>query len=239
MDRIGKGHVMGKRQDATARLQAERAAVERIKARATPPEACGDAIPVAPARGVMRAFVPREVVRTDAGNFRAVRTGYAGRLAARECDAFDLMTVQAQRRAGKAAFALPFTEAQVAAGRSYAALVERCEAAGIKCASLEGGHRGDGNGGREEAICDDLARLRRAEARIGDGLAKEVRRVRPSRRGPGARPIRVRDLVRAVCCGRQTLAEVLRAHGWRPTGKSVAALRAALCGALDRLYGHI
>lgn len=241
--------------------------VAAILRRAEPPSSCGSEIPVAPARGPMQAFVPREMVVTDAGNLVSRRSGYLGRDGARVADAFDLMTVNAlkahpkviaaarrdydrravypmpkgrSRRAFVApGFAPPFTHGQVAAARDYAALTERCEASGVSCASLEAVGRGSGGGDREAAIFRDFARLRSLHRRIGDGLAKEVRRHRPSATGGKRSAIRVRTLVDMVCLGNMTLDEVLRRHGWTSKNESVRAdLRTALCAALDRMQGY-
>ncbi len=233
--------------------------------RSAPPAACGPEIIAAPARGPMQVFVPREMVVTDAGNLVSRRAGYLGRDGARVADAFDLMTMNAikaqpkvvaaarrdyDRRRGamprhsvpefvEPAFVPPFTHGQVAAARDYAALTERCEASGVSCASLEAVGRGSGGGDREAAIFRDFARLRSLHRRIGDGLAKEVRRHRPSATGGKRSAIRVRTLVDMVCLGNMTLDEVLRNHGWASKNDAVRSdLRAALCAALDRMQGY-
>lgn len=248
---------------ATLSEEAERIAA--IKARAQPPASVGPEIIAAPARGPMQVFVPREMVVTDAGNLVSRRAGYLGRDGARVADAFDLMTMNALKAHPKViaaarrdydervapmpqksapafvepAFVPPFTHGQVAAARDYAALTERCNASGMSCASLEAVGRGSGGGDREAAIFRDFTRLRSLHRRIGDGLAKEVRRHRPSATGGKRSAIRVRTLVDMVCLGNMTLDEVLRRHGWTSkNGMIVADLRAALCKALDRMQGY-
>ena len=249
-----------------ATAEDEAARIAAIKARAQPPESVGPDIIAAPARGPMQVFVPREMVVTDAGNLVARRAGYLGRDGARVADAFDLMTMNAIKAHPKViaaalrdyderckalpkgskvrpfvepAFAPPFTHGQVAAARDYATLTERCNASGMSCASLEAVGRGSGGGDREAAIFRDFARLRSLHRRIGDGLAKEVRRHRPSITGGKRSAIRVRTLVDMVCLGNLTLDEVLRRHGWTSKNETVRGdLRAALCKALDRMQGY-
>lgn len=232
---------------------AERAAAERARcadllARAAPPGACGPEIPAAPARGPMLTFQPREVSLTEAGNWRTVPAGHAGRMGARVASPFELMTCAARKaharevaRAEREGRAPPewrplFTLGQMAVAEDYAALAERCASAGMTCGTLEPGRGGAGAGCREEAILSDLRRLAVYHRRIGDGLAREVRRFRPG--GAARRPIRVRALVDMVCLGGASLDAVLRAHGWAPDGRIRAALRRSLCAALDRMQGY-
>lgn len=249
-----------------ASLSNEAERIATIKARAQPPASVGPEIIAAPARGPMQVFVPREMVVTEAGNLVARRAGYLGRDGARVADAFDLMTMNALKAHPKViaaarrdydervkaapkgkpvkpfvepSFVPPFTHGQVAAGRDYAALTERCEAAGMSSASLGAVGRGSGGGDREAAIFRDFARLRALHQRIGGGLAKEVRRHRPSSTGGARSAIRVRTLVDMVCLGDMTLDEVLRRHGWTSKNEVVRGdLRAALCAALDRMQGY-
>ncbi len=247
---------------ATAMLRASDAACAEVLARATPPESCGPAIPVAPARGPMVTFTPVERRQTNEDAFELFHAGYLGRDAARCADAFDLMTDQARRahpkrvaaakeaydkRAADAtgltpdfvppAFEPPFSIGQVAIGREYAALTERCACAGVKCSSLEAQHgSGSGGGDREAAVFRDFEQLRVFHRRIGDGLAKEVRRIRPG--GAKRSAIRARYLVDQVCLGEMSLTQVLNACGWCNDAKTREGLRVALCAALDRMRGY-
>lgn len=246
------------------RLAASDAACREIIAQATPPQRCSAAIPVAPARKAVIAEVPRKAVMTESGPRVKRDDGGLGDRA-RRGDVFDLMEDQARRRhkgvvaqawdkhllrcAEAAAkgrrepiwreprYDPPFTSGQIAVARDYAALVERCHSSGLKCSSLEAQRAsGSGGGDREAAVLRDLSRLRAFHCRIGDGLAKEIRRIRPG--GVKRSAIRSRALVDQVCVGGLSLTEVLQAHGWTVDAKSRDALRCALQSALDRMQGH-
>lgn len=219
-----------------ARLAAEAQRIAAIKARAAPPESCGPAIPVAPARGACRAFQPVEMMPTGAAGWEPQPAGYRGRDAVQVMDVFDTMARAASGRDEAA----PFTAGQVAAARQYRALVERHEAGGMRCASLEAVGRGGGGGGAFiDAFVAEGQQIARLRARIGTGAALSVRRIRPSSRGAAARGIITdRALVDAVCLGDQTLSAVLKAHGWASKGDHREALRKALAAALDRMQGY-
>jgi hypothetical protein len=242
------------------RQEAERARCADVMSRATPPGRVSPVIPVAPARGPAIAEVPRAAVMTEAGP-RDRRSAPVGFDRVRVGDAFDLMddqarrgwprVVDAARRAHEAAqaqpgarqrdfvppaFQPPFSAGQVAAARDYAALVERVNGSGVKCASLEGRAGGGGGGcGVSEAVARDMARLAVLRRRIGDGLAKDC--VRPSKGGMRT-AIRVRDLVDRVCIGGATLSDVLAAHGWGRNAGVQRVLQEALRRALDRMQGY-
>lgn len=230
--------------------------VAAVKAAGAVPFECGSEIPDAPARGPFATFTPRRTEMTAAGP-RSRPDGHMGRRAMRLADAFDVMNEQAARRHPSVvararrewergprdrefrapAFVPPFTIGQIEMGREYAALVERCAASGVKCASLEALRGAASNGGdREVAVLRDFQMLRVLRARIGDGLAKEVRRIRPGK--DRRRAIRTRDLVDRVCVGGQSLVDVLTANGWADDQKARTALRADLCAALDRMRGY-
>lgn len=235
-----------------ARLQDEAARIAEIKARGSVPVECGPAIPVAPGRGPMMRFTPREMRQTAGGGYVSIKTGEAGRDAARVADAFDAMERAAvkayraaERRREKAgrdpkSYEPLFTPGQLSAARDYAALVERVTASGVKCSSLEAVHSSGGGGGdREAAIFQDFQRLRALHRRIGDGMAKEVRSIRPSKNGGlKRRAIYVRRLVDLVCLGGMSIAGVLEAHDWAKKGDAIKGLRASLCAALDRMQGY-
>ncbi|KPD10342.1 hypothetical protein [Phaeobacter sp. 11ANDIMAR09] len=235
-----------------ARLQDEAVRIAEIKARGCVPVECGPEIPMAPGRGPMVRFTPREMRQTDGGGYVSIRTGDRGRDAARVADAFDAMEraavkahQAAEGRREKAGqdprnYEPLFTPGQISAARDYAALVERVTASGVKCSSLEAVHSGAvGGGDREAAIFRDFQRLRALHRRIGDGLAKEVRRIRPSVNGGlKRRAIYVRKLVDMVCLGDMSILQVLHAHGWSKDGGASKALRLSLCSALDRMQGY-
>lgn len=253
LQRNGRGLIINPAHDQEARpmIEADRVAqaLADIKAMAAVPYQCGDAIPVAPARGVVLRYTPQELVRGKDGRDRVEWTGYRGRDGARVRDVFDTMTEQAERayanrcKAKKdAAFTPPFTWGQVMAGRDYAALTERCNASGVKCSSLEALRQASSGGGcRDEAIFRDFARLRALHRRIGDGLAKQLRRHRPSESSAGQAPrraIRVRYLVDQVCLADRSLSEILKGNGWSGNSKQTRDFRAELCMALDRMQGY-
>lgn len=223
-----------------------KATLDEIRGAATAPWQCGDAIPIAPARGQVERFTPTELVPDTKGGMKPERTGYRCRDGARVRDVFDKMVDQAERahaNKGKGAgpFETPFTFGQVLAGRGYAALTERCNASGVKCSSLESLHHSGSGGGREEAIFADFARLRALHRRIGNGLAKQLRRHRPSVSSAGPDPrksITARHLVDQICLSERTPKEILRACGWSGDSKQIKGLRSELCSALDRMQGY-
>lgn len=217
-----------------------------IKAVSAPPWQCGDAIPLSVARGRVLRFVPSELAPDGKGGMKPQPTGYRCRDGARCADVFDVMILQAERahaRLGRKAgtFVPPFSHGQVVMGREYAALVERCNASGVKCSSLEALRQAGRGGDREAAIFRDFARLRALQRRIGDGLAKTVRRHRPSTSSAGGdsrRSITVRHLVDQVCLADRTLSEVLTVNGWARNAQIIKGLRDDLCMALDRMQGY-
>lgn len=229
--------------DGTASFQAMRARIDAVKAAAAVPVECGDVIPIAPARGPMIRFTPREARMSECGGMNVWKSGEAGRDAARVADAFDKMEREAikyHKRLGEDAgpYVPLFTSGQIAAGRDYAALVERVSASGVKCSSVEAqsGSGGQSGGGREEAMLADFQRLRALQHRIGNGLAKEVRRIRPG--GRKRRAIYSRRLVDMVCLDGASIKYVLDRHGWAVDNKSTKALQRSLCAALDRMQGY-
>lgn len=199
-----------------------------LKAGAVAPDSCGPEIPVAPARGRLLPVHPVEMVRTDDG-YEAQHVGFAGRDAARASDVWDRMADQARRAGG----ADPFTPAQVAAARTYAALVERHSAVGLKGRSIETAGRG-GSGARDgvmDLIIDEGRRITAMERNVGAGLALEVQR-----KGKGVRTgIPTLVLVRAVCLEGLTVSEVLVRHGWSAYGDVRSQAQRALAAALDRM----
>lgn len=204
-------------------LDAEASRCTALRAGAVPPAACGPDMPAAIARGTIEAFTPMRMVRGSSE--RQVPDGWLGRDAARARDVFD--------RIGDG-----LTHGQIAMAREYREMTERHAAGSLRCSSLEAGRAGGGDaGGFIDAFLDVGARLRGLHRRIGDGVALEVRRVRPSDRG-ARRAVRDRVLVDMVCLGDRTLDAVLGAHGWAVKGDARAALRVALAAALDRMQGY-
>ncbi len=230
----------------TDRLNATLGAINEA---ATPPWQCGDKIPVAPARGPVLRFTPAELVPDGQGGVKPELMGYRCRTGARVRDVFDKMVDQARNAHAKEVkkmcekagpFEPPFTWGQVQAARDYAALSERVAASGVKCSSMESLSRSGSGGGREEAIFDDIARLRSLHRRIGDGLAAQLRRHRPSKSSAGPDPrnsITSRCLVDQVCLSGQSIKEILLANAWSGRASQIRDLRSALCASLDRMQG--
>ena len=190
---------------------------------------------VAPARGPMRLVESYDLL---AGGTRR-RAGAHWQAV----DVFDRMCRDAwlrHRRAGGAAadFEAPYTPGQIGIARCYVALVERHDAGGLRCASLETAGRAAGARGEFiDAFVAEGREIDRLRALIGDGQALVMRRIRPSRRGSKA-GITDRALVDLVCLEGLDLSAVLRRHGWAVKGSNRAAARAALGAALDRMQGY-
>ena len=141
--------------ERAGRAAAEQARINAVKEAARVPESCGPEIIPAPGRGPMRKVTQREGIA-------ARKSGFLGRDSAMTADVFDRME-RASRRAWRATcnkrkakgldelpYVPMFTPGQLSAARDYAALVERVEASGVKCASLETtGRSGSGGDDRE------------------------------------------------------------------------------------------
>lgn len=211
--------------------QSERARVAEVRALGSVPPECGPAIPVAPARGPVTMFQPMALYPKGVDDFEFKPSGFDGRNALRVGDAFDVMNDKAARHDRPA----PFTPGQVAMGRHYRTLVERYEAAGVRCSSLEGRTGGGSPGSFMDAVLADGQRIDMLRKRIGSGSALVVRR-RPSARGSRV-TIFDRRLCDMVCLNDATMSDVLRAHGWAIKAAVVADLRAALADILDRMMG--
>jgi hypothetical protein len=215
-----------------------------MQARAAAPGSCGPEIIPAPARGPMVAFTPISAV-TPGGeifgkddDWQFHHSGWEGRDAARAATAFDVMERQAKKAAARAkvAYVPAFSQVQIQTAGRYAMLVERHEAAGVRCSSIEAMPQGGGGsaGSFIDAVIHEGEIIRAMRCAIGDGIALAVRRVRPSRRGTKA-GIRDRALVDAVCLEGKSLSEVLDRHGWSDFGGNIDAVRASLRAALDRM----
>lgn len=241
IDRIGSNGfdvVRARRASEAARTAAERARLDAIKDQARAPERCGPEMIAQPAAGARVVFSPIGMIPVGKDGWAREHVGYRGRDAARAADAFDRMQAAEDRaaRRGKRAPVELFTLEELGAGRRYAALVERHDAAGVRCSSVEAQRaQGSGSGGYMDALLDEgrqIARLRRA---IGTGEAMGLRRIRPSVRGT-RRGISDRSLVDGVCLSGRTVSEVLEAHGWAATSAAVrGAARVALKAALVRM----
>ncbi|MCB5199032.1 hypothetical protein LGQ03_07250 [Loktanella sp. TSTF-M6] len=233
--------------EVTARLAAERQRIADIKAASARPFGAGpEIVDVAPARGTVERFTPRETVNRG-GRTVVQRSGWRGHDALRVSDAFDVMEAQAARRfaaeekkralkdpASKARmFVPPFSKAQLIAGRDYAALSERVASAGVRCSSVEALGAG-GQGSFIDAVIRDVRHLDAMLASIGDVVV-----LAPVRKGRARRVIRARALVDQVCIANRTLSDVLLAAGWTSQQGSRDALRTGLCQALDRMYRAI
>ena len=213
---------------------AAKAAMDEVRALGAVPEGCGPEIPVAPARGPVVQFTPMKAYPDGENGHKFKPSGHLGRKALRHADAFDLM---ANRAAGKGK-PPPFTPAQVAMARDYAALYEKHQCAGVRCSSMEAAPDGGGGGGGEyiDAVLRDAERLAVIQRRIGNGVAMAIRR---KRAGDQRVVISDRKLVDAVCIEGQTISAVMLKHGWKPRGKSVVSLIEALGAALDRMAGPV
>lgn len=221
-----------------ARLVSESERLAVIRARAMPVEGCGPAIPLAPARGPQVAVVPYVIMPDpkEAGGYKVEQTGWRGFSAAKAADIFDMIERRAVKRGAKP----PFTKGQVNVARRYRDLVERHEAGGMRCASLEARRSSGPSGGGEfmDAFIAEGEAIAWLRSRIGDGVALAVRRVRPSARGgKRARLITDRALVDAICLHGGTFERVLDGHGWGVSGQNRVLLVAALAAALDRMSG--
>lgn len=207
-------------QERANKRQAEADRLSAIKRVAMPPEEMR-AAPMAPARGAMQRVLDPAGVYWRGMDQLSVMCRHA----------------RARHKGEPEAFVAPFTPGQVQMGRHYQALVERHDAAGMKCVSIEaqGGGSG-GQGGFIEALLQARQEIATLHCRIGDGIALQVQR---GGAGSGRRAITVRRLVDAVCLQDEDLTTVLRAHGWAAKGDVRERLRAVLIDALDRMQGYL
>ncbi|MBO9453251.1 hypothetical protein J7426_23520 [Tropicibacter sp. R16_0] len=230
MDRAG----VARAKDLRALHEPER--IADVRSIGFVPDDVGDEVVEAPARGPVRMFEGRAMVRTETGGFASVKTGYAGRKTLQRADSFDVMAAKAARHGRPS----PFTPSQIAMGRFYRDLVEKHASAGVKCSSLESlSQRSAGSGSDYmDAVLRDRERIGGLRMRIGSGSAMVVRRNRPSARGSRV-TITDRRLVDIVCLEDGTITDVLRAHGWAIKGELVKSLVQALAKALDRMMGPV
>lgn len=215
----------------------EPARLDIVRASGAVPDVCGDAMPTAPARGPVRVFDMLGSYPDGKDGSRLKPAGYMGRKTAQRMDVFGRMDAQSRRKGGDPVL----TASQIGMGRLYATMVQDRAASGVRCSSMEAM---SGGGGTREGYTDHRLNLARQidtlQARIGDGCALAIRRVRPSVRGDGAlrrANIPDRALVDAVCLDDRDVSDVLRSYGWAVKGDTVRAATLALAAALDRMIG--
>ncbi|MDO9006347.1 MAG: hypothetical protein Q7V20_23125 [Aquabacterium sp.] len=209
-----------------------------VRAAGAVPDTCGDAIPMAPARGPVRTLDYLASYPKGENETHLAPAGYAGRKTMKRLDVFDLMAAQSARKGG----CLALTDSQIGMARAYRTLTEDLLAGAVRCSSMEAMR--SGGGGSREGFTDhrlDMSRrLDLLHKRIGPGAGLAIRRIRPSKRGEALRRnIADRALVDAVCLQDQDMATVLRAHGWAVKGDTVKAATAAVAAALDRMIGPV
>lgn len=215
------------------RKEAEVARCDAMLARATPPEAMR-AASVAPARGPQVLLPDWKVapggtrVRDGGGHWVA-----ASPLARMVINA----RLRHQKRTPDAPFVPPFTPGQVTVAEDYAAMVERRDAGGIRCASLEAGRAaGGGSGLFIDSFIQDGLWLAELHRRIGAGVALDIRRNMD--RGNARRTITTRAALDMLVIAGNDLSMILTRFGWQANGANRKALRLAICGALDRMQGY-
>lgn len=213
--------------------------IAAVKAAGAVPDACGDAIPMAPARGAVRAFDLFGSYPKGPDGSELKPAGHMGRKTMERLDVFGRMMAQSARRKG----VLGLTESQVRMGRMYRTMVEDREAGAVRCSSMEAMRGGSGTPeGFTDHRLDLSRRIDLYQSRIGPGCALAIRRIRPSKRGDvgGVRSnIPDRALVDRVCLFEDDFSAVLRAYGWAVKGETVKAATMALASALDRMMGPV
>lgn len=207
----------------TAPATDEESRIAAVLRRGLVPDRCGPEMPLAPARPV-EPFEP-VAVRPVGEGYDVQHVGFQGRDAARARDVFDAMQAAALSRGGVA----PFTPRQVAAGRTYAALVERHSAVGVRGISIEAqvGAGGRGDGGYIDAVI--------REGRMIDAMRAAADRevVRLGRRSE----LRAMVVVDWVCLHGLSATDVLRRCGIVADGRRRSLLQDGLGRALDRMAG--
>lgn len=213
------------------RLEGEAKRIEAIKAQAAPPSAMSAAT-VAPARGPQQ-LVPNFTVtaggirRTDGAHWRGLSPLAAAVAQAR---------LRHEARGSDAPFVPPYGPGQVAMAEFYAALVEWRDGSAMRCSSFEAGREGGGSGHFIDTFLQrgfDLAQLHQ---RIGNGVAMAPRRNMD--RGNARRSITVRAAVDMAVLAGLPVKAILHRFGWVANMREMRELRAAICGALDRMQGY-
>ncbi|RJE81294.1 hypothetical protein DWB67_01150 [Paracoccus sp. JM45] len=172
--------------------------------------------------------------------YKVEETGWRGFKAAKGLDIFDDLERRAVLRKDQDGNPgqSPFTKKQVNTARRYRDIVERHDAGGMKCASLEARLDGSSNSGGEfiDAYLAEGREIRAMQHAIGKGVALAVRRARTSARlNAKTRNIRDRDLVDAICLHGKSFRDVLKVYGWSIKGQNIALLTGALSRTLDRM----
>jgi hypothetical protein len=230
-------HVPAARREQVFQALPETTRLGIVRAAGAVPDACGDAMPLAPARGPLRVFDMLAAYPDGKTGTILKPAGFAGRKTAQRMDVFGRMDAQSRRRGGEPVL----TASQIGMGRIYATMVQDRAASGVRCSSMEAM---SGGGGTREGYTDHRLNMARQidtlQARIGAGCAMAIRRVRPSARGDGVqarRNILDRVLVDAICLDDRDISDVLHSYGWAIKGDTVRAATLALAGALDRMIG--
>lgn len=196
------------------------------------PDVCGDAVPVAPARGPCIVFDMMASYPKGDGDTVLKPAGWAGRKTMQRADVFDRMRAAALRKRST----IPLSPEQVGMARLYRNLIERHQAGAIRCSSVEGRVSG---GGSADAFTDARLQSSRAIDRmrhaIGHGIALEAKRHRAG--APVRDVITVPHLVDAVCLHDMTVSDVLARAGWSVQAVPVRDLTIALGDALQRMIG--
>ena len=215
-----------------AAFGAERKRMDDTLARATPPDRCGDAIPVAPARGAQEVFRPERAEIGAGGGIVFRHDGWMGRDAVRAASPLRVIEARSRRRGGDS---VVFTNAQHVAAETYAALVQGAAAEGLRGTNLLGNGGGSGDDGgwmdRHIGVTQRLARMRNQIGLVA-ALVPEGRMAQPGRLT--IRRIEVLDWVVVVDA---PLDRLLQRRGWAPQTRYRRALLDGLIAALDAIYG--
>lgn len=219
-------HAQLRRADEAGRMSA-------MLARAVPPPDMV-AAPVAPARGPM-ALQP--IYDMQAGGTRRRVGAHFRPVCALEA-AVANARARHEARGGDVPFVPPYLPGQIAMAAVYRTLVEHRDGSGMRCASLEAGREGGGGSGLFiDTFIAQGQQLAELQARIGSGVAMDVRRHMD--RGNGRRAITVRAAVDLVVIAGQDVSVVLKRYGWQADGKNRKVLRVEICRALDRMQGCV
>lgn len=229
----GKLKAMAARDIARQALVKRDALATKLLVVAPPPASASANIAPAPARGALVARPQHETVMTPNGP-RVRRTTQDGFHPVAAQDAFDVMALQAKRRD---AGGLPlFSVGQVEAGRTYAALAERCASEGLRCSSPEARQGGGQQVDWIEGVIARSARLAAMHRAIGTDVVLPVSGSAGAEL-VGRRAVSVRLLVDQVCCEGMSVSEVLRRAGWPVRGARVTDVLGHLTEALNRMQG--